>query len=100
MSSPSRSLTLSPKARQDIIDILRYTGETWGQAQLLSYRGTLNDALTLLTQRPDVGHSSQDLPASHRLYVVGSHVIIYRPRATDVAIVRILHQRMQIKGNL
>jgi plasmid stabilization system protein ParE len=27
-------LKLAPKARQDFIDILRYTGETWGEPQL------------------------------------------------------------------
>lgn len=26
------SIILSPRARQDFIDILRYTGETWGEA--------------------------------------------------------------------
>ena len=30
-------LKLSPKARQDFIDILRYTGETWGEKQALCY---------------------------------------------------------------
>ncbi len=45
MSSPKQHpLKLSPKARQDFIDILRYTGETWGEAQLLIYRDKLNDA--------------------------------------------------------
>ena len=29
-----RKIVLSPRARQDFIDILRYTGETWGQGQL------------------------------------------------------------------
>ena len=29
-------VALAPRARQDFIDILRYTGETWGQAQLLT----------------------------------------------------------------
>lgn len=38
-------LKLSPKARQDFIDILRYTGETWGQEQLLIYRDKINEAL-------------------------------------------------------
>ena len=31
-------LKLSPSARQDFIDILRHTGETWGQNQLQVYR--------------------------------------------------------------
>jgi toxin ParE1/3/4 len=38
MSSRSLPLRLSRKARQDFIDILRYTGETWGEIQLGPYR--------------------------------------------------------------
>ena len=41
---------LSPKARQDFIDILQYTGETWGEPQLLIYRNKINDALQALGQ--------------------------------------------------
>ncbi len=44
MSFRNAPVRLSPKARQDFIDILRYTGETWGEAQLLIYRDKLNDA--------------------------------------------------------
>lgn len=42
------SIKLARRARQDFIDILRYTGETWGQAQLLVYRDKINDALQAL----------------------------------------------------
>jgi plasmid stabilization system protein ParE len=45
-------LKLSPKARQDFVDILRYTGETWGQNQLLVYRDKINDALVAISQTP------------------------------------------------
>jgi toxin ParE1/3/4 len=38
-------IKLSPKARQDFVDILRYTGETWGPNQLLIYRDKIDDAL-------------------------------------------------------
>ena len=31
-------LFLPPKAERDFIDSLRYTGETWGESQLLAYR--------------------------------------------------------------
>lgn len=40
MSFPEkpRRIVLSPRARQDFIDILRYTGEHWGQGQLHTHR--------------------------------------------------------------
>jgi plasmid stabilization system protein ParE len=34
MSSPKYRLVLSPKAEHGIENILRYTGETWGEKQL------------------------------------------------------------------
>jgi len=98
MSSPDRGrkLVLSPRARQDFIDILRYTGETWGQGQLHTYRDKINDALQLIGRNPTMGHRSPELPDTHRLYLVGSHVIVYRDQEPTVAVVRILHQRMSL----
>ena len=87
-------LKLSPKARQDFIDILRYTGETWGEGQLHIYRDKLNDALQAISRSPQSGHRRDDLPTSHLAYLVGSHVIIYRLGADSIGVVRILHQRM------
>ena len=55
-------VTLAPRARQDFIDILRHTGETWGRAQLLTYRDKINDALQVLGGNPQLGHHRDDLP--------------------------------------
>jgi toxin ParE1/3/4 len=98
MSSPEppRSIILSPRARQDFIDILRYTGETWGEPQLAAYRDKIDDALQLLARNSSLGHRRPDLPDTHRAYLVGSHILVYREHATWVAVVRILHQRMSL----
>jgi toxin ParE1/3/4 len=87
---------LSPKARQDFIDILRYTGETWGEKQLQIYRDKIDDALHAMSQNPQRGHGRADLPATFSAYLVGSHVIVYRGMGDAIGIVRILHQRMSL----
>ena len=89
-------LKLAPKARQDFIDILRYTGETWTPAQLMIYRDKINDALQAISQNPQLGHRRSDLPATHLACLVGSHVIVYRVGADSLGVVRILHQRMSM----
>ena len=68
MSSPERTgkVLLSPRARQDFIDILRYTGETWGTRQLHVYRDKINDALQIISRNPAMGHRSSELPETHR----------------------------------
>ena len=90
------TLQLSPKARQDFIDILRFTGEKWGQAQLLAYRDKIDEALQSISRNPQVGHRRSDLPATHLAYVVGLHIIVYRGGAEVIGVVRILHQRMSL----
>ena len=100
MSSPEYRLALSPKAEQDIENILRHTGETWGQAQLFTYRDNLAEALTTIRDNPAIGHTSDELPETHRLFLVGSHVIVYRLRPQVIWIVRILHQRMSLRQHV
>ena len=96
MSSPEFRLRLSHKARRDLTDILRYTAENWGKAQLLVYRDLVDHALETIRLNPAIGHRHEDLPETHRVYLVGSHVIVYRALTTGIAVVRILHQRMSL----
>ena len=100
MSSHRHLLKLSPEAQKDFANILRYTGERWGRGQLLAYRDKLHGALMLLGGNAGLGHPSAELPATHRLYFVGSHVIVYRTQVEVTEVVRILHQRMSIPRNV
>jgi len=99
-SSPEYRLVLSPKAEQDIENILRYTGEEWGEKQIAIYRDKLAGALEALLANPARGHASAELPETHRIYPVGSHVIVYRVRADIIGIIRILHNRMSLTLNV
>lgn len=93
-------LKLSPKARQDFIDILRYTGETWDQQQLMTYRDKIDDALQAISNNSQLGHRRDDLPTTHLVYPVGSHVIVYRAGEASIGVVRILHQRMSLSRHV
>lgn len=96
----SLPLKLSPKARQDFVDILRYTGEAWGQNQLLIYRNKIDDALKVIGINPEIGLGRCDLPSTRLVYLVGSHIIVYRVNADSIGIVRILHQRMSVSRHV
>ena len=100
MSNHRLLIKLSPRARQDFVDILRYTGETWGQNQLLVYRDKIKDALTAIAENPEIGMHRDDLPSTHSAYLVGSHIIIYRIIDDSIGIVRILHQRMSVAQHI
>ncbi len=100
MSSPEADpIRLSARARQDLIDILRFTGETWGRQQIFAYRDKIDAALQAISRNPRLGHRRSDLPGTHRAYLVSAHIIVYRPEKTHIGIVRILHQRMSPPGH-
>jgi toxin ParE1/3/4 len=94
------ALKFSPRARQDFIDILRFTGETWGRNQLIAYRDKINDAIQAIRNNPQLGHHRDDLPGTHRAYLVGAHIIVYRADADSIGVVRILHQRMSLARHM
>lgn len=96
MSSRSLAVRLSKRARQDFIDILRHTAQTWGPHQLEVYQSRIDQALQAIGRNPELGHKREDLPATHRAYLVGAHVIVYRIEARGLGVVRILHQRMSL----
>ena len=93
-------IKLSPRARQDFVDILRYTGETWGAEQLAAYRDKIDKALQMISHNPQLGHRREDLPPTHLAYPVGSHVIVYRLFEAYLGVVRILHQRMGLTRHI
>ena len=96
MSFPEYRLILSPKAQQDVEDILQYTGEKWGESQVPIYHNKLNRALESILADPSSGQITGDLSESHLVYPVGSHVIVYRLQANVIGVVRILHKRMSL----
>lgn len=100
MSHPDIELILSPQAEEDFTDILQYTFETRGDAQVNVYSAVLNKALLTIQQYPQIGHKSPELSEAHKVFAAGQHLIIYRVVNHTVYVSRILHQRMDIARHL
>jgi plasmid stabilization system protein ParE len=69
------------------------------------YADKIDSALQAISENFALGHSRDDLPPTHLAYLVGSHVIIYRPlpnkaHAESIGVVRILHQRMNLPRHI
>ena len=58
-----------------------------GQNQLLVYRDKVDEALMRLAGNAGLCHPSAELPSTHRLYFVGSHVVVYRITDTSTEVV-------------
>jgi plasmid stabilization system protein ParE len=47
----------SPRAKQDIVEVIEYTKERWGQAQAHAYGQLIKDALAVIATNPLRGKS-------------------------------------------
>lgn len=84
----------SPRALRDLESVFDYTVARWGVSQALRYTDLIEAACARLAAAP---HQSQDCGAirpGYRRHAVEQHMIYFRPTAYGIAIIRILHQRM------
>jgi plasmid stabilization system protein ParE len=52
MAKHKLDIQLSATAREDFVAILRYTLDSWGEAQMLRYRDQLNSVISSLAENP------------------------------------------------
>lgn len=85
---------LSVRARNDLLSIIRYTRQEWGQNQALRYLELLEDGFRLVSGSPSLGRPADPANPQHRRLERGSHVILYKALGDEVLILRILHKAM------
>ena len=95
-------IRFSARARQDLIGILRYIGETWGIKQLHAYKDKIDKALLTISREPMLGIQmvASTSKQMQMRFPVGSHLIVYRIELAGISVIRILHQRMQARDHL
>ncbi|MDF2496147.1 type II toxin-antitoxin system RelE/ParE family toxin [Sphingomonas sp.] len=75
----------SPAAQRDLGEVFDYSVATWGLAQALDYTDLIAAVCAELAQSPQG---------------VGQHMIYFRPTDYGIAVIRILHQRMDAGRHL
>lgn len=96
----SRKLRLTPEARTDVRDIRRYTARRWGTQQRDAYHATLDRALRVLLDHPELGRSRDDLYLGCRSLPVGQHVVFYYLTDDEIVIDRVLHSSQDETGKV
>jgi toxin ParE1/3/4 len=86
---------LSPAAVADVEAIWTYTAETWGIEQANRYTDQLVAVFAQLADLPQLGMPCDHIRVGYRRRQVGRHVIYYRLADYGIAIVRVLHDRME-----
>lgn len=88
---------LSPSAQRDLADIWHYTNTKWGKDQANRYTLMLKAMCGALAAAPHQGVDCTFIKPGYRRRNTEHHVIYFRRTTYGIAIIRILHQRMDAK---
>lgn len=92
---------LTNKAVEDLTRIWDYTYEAWSENQADKYYELIISAFEEIAERPALGKSYEKISKNILGFKVGKHIVFYRTLALkEVEIVRVLHERMDLKNKL
>lgn len=87
---------LAPAAEEDLEAIWVYTCEKWSIDQADRYIEQVTAVLAELAKSPELAQACDDIREGYRRHIVERHAIYFRVSSYGIAIVRILHERMDV----
>jgi toxin ParE1/3/4 len=108
MSGKRRDIVLSPQAEADLANIAAWTAEQFGARQADLYVDALAETIEELAPdapharskaRPEIGADVRSLHMMRRGRR-GRHFLLYLQSATEVTILRILHDSMELSRHM
>ena len=88
------------EAIQDLEEIWFYTFNTWSLEQADRYHSLITKEIEFLATKPKSGKILDHIRIGYRSTKVKSHYIFYRFTSTELEVVRILHESMDIPNRL
>lgn len=94
-------LVLRQAAIDDLTDIWDYTFQKWSYSQADKYYATIKLACKEIGENPDIGKAYTEISKNLFGFKSGKHIVFYYFVSTDeVEIIRILHERMDLKNRI
>lgn len=92
-------VTFSPAAIADIDSIWDYTAEIWGVDQADRYTDDIQSACEALAAGLKQGRTV-DVRDGYLKYAVGKHFVFFNMAGDGIAVIRVLHQQMDVERHL
>jgi len=91
---------LTPRAQRDLDGVFDYTVTHWGLPQAMRYADLIEAVCADLAEAPQQAQGCANIRPGYRRRAVEQHVIYFRPTSYGIAVIRILHQRMDATRHL
>lgn len=87
---------ITPRARDDLKNIGRYTEQQWGKTQRNAYLKNLEKRFVWLAENPQRGKHRSDVTEGYYSFPQGEHVIFYLIGQEGIDIIGVPHKEMDI----
>lgn len=92
---------LTNKAVEDLSKIWEYTCEVWSEKQADKYYELLTSSFREIALKPEIGKQYPEIDSAIYGFRAGKHIVFYQlTQSKDIEIIRILHQRMDLKSRM
>lgn len=93
---PTRKVRVTPRAREDLKNIGRYTERTWGKAQRNRYLKSIEARFHWLAENPQLGKHRTDICEGYYSFPEGQHVVFYLIDSNAIDIIGVVHKEIDI----
>jgi toxin ParE1/3/4 len=87
---------VTPRAREDLINIGRYTEQQWGKSQRNTYLKKIEQRFTWLASNPNIGKPRPEISEDFMSYPEGLHVVFYLINKENIDIIGVPHKQMDV----
>lgn len=94
------NLLISPRAEQDLQEIYYHTFINWGFVQAEKYQDQLFDGMNHILEYREIRKAYLHTKIKYRKFHINRHLIFYRFEKEDCIIIRLLHDRMNLREHL
>ena len=84
----------------DLDEIWLFTFQSWSIEQADRYHSLINKEINFLASNPEMGKDFSHIRKGYKSSKVKSHFIFYKFSSTEIEIIRILHENMDIHNRL
>ena len=92
---------ISEKALEDLHNIWIYTAENWSVEQANRYYNLIVDEIEYVSVNFDETKDFSNIRKNYKFSKVKSHLVFYKKTEnTEMEVVRILHERMDLKNRI
>ncbi len=93
-------ILLSPRAILDLEEIFDYTVTTWSFNQANKYQDSIYSRIKEIARNPEIGKAYLFIEGNYFKIKVNKHLVFYNFDNENINVVRILHEKMDLKFHL